>query len=122
MCEKSSQIRKARLKSGMKAKTLAQELGISAAYLSQLEAGVRAVSDETLKKIMEITDRHANFFNHADVKADGNKGTITVNSDNATAKDSQIIDRMTKIIDQRLSPIEQDLSTIKTLLLQLLAK
>ncbi len=52
----------ARREAGLKAKELAEKIGISAGYLSELETGKKPLSEELLKKIAGIIGKPVSFF------------------------------------------------------------
>ena len=84
MDEKNAQVRLARFRAGLKAKDLAERVGISAAYLSQIENGVRSVSDDLFSKIIAETSSAANSFsNSGSISASNNGGGVVIGSPGA---------------------------------------
>ena len=101
MSKNFNKVKEARLSAGMKGVELAKALGVSSAYLSQVENGARPTSDELLARVLEITGQALNNLSAEDV--------------------AQTPDKL-KHLEDEMRVIREQLDDIKTLLLKLLAK
>ena len=101
MSKNFNKVKEARLSAGMKGIELAKALGVSSAYLSQVENGARPTSDELLARVLEITGQTLNNLSEEDV--------------------AQTPDKLKHLEDEK-RVIREQLDDIKTLLLKLLAK
>ncbi len=99
-----NQIKDARLRAGIKAKDLAEALGVSSSYLSQVENGVRPASESLLSKVAEIT-------------GDTLKNLSTADSPQV---DTSPTSSMLSSLEARLGEVERKLGTIESLLLQII--
>lgn len=97
-------IRELRKRAGIKGVELAKALGVSSAYLSQVENGARPTSDELLARVLEITGQTLNNLSNGDEQ----ETTHPTSSDSCLARE--------------LTEIKQRLNAIETLLVQVLAK
>ena len=94
-------IRELRKRAGIKGVELADRLGVTRSYISQVENGLSSASDDLLNKVKEVL----NISDDVQLLLSSEE---TLNSDSCLA--------------QELTEIKQRLSAIETLLLQVLAE
>lgn len=99
-----NKVKEARLSAGMKGVELAKALGVSSAYLSQVENGARPINDELLSRVLEITGGALNNLRNGDEQE----------TTHPTSSDS--------CLSQEILEIKQRLNAIETLLVQVLAE
>ncbi len=123
MSEKSLRIKALRMQKGLKSKQMAEILGVSPAYLSQIENGVRPPSDEIVKKLCDYTGASVNFINNGDVDASSNNGHVIIQSPGAQVEPIPDKEPQWAIsLNERINKLEDQLSDIQALLVKLVAK
>lgn len=118
----------ARIQSGMKGKELAKRLNISPAYLSQIENGVRAITDDLFDRIIKETGMAANLISSGDISVSDNHGAMAVASPGANHNTaalqpkSDVTPKWAMELKTDVARLREQLADIQALLLKLLSK
>lgn len=126
MSEKNKQAKMARIQSGMKGKELAKRLNISPAYLSQIENGVRAITDDLFDRIIKETGMATNLISSGDISVSDNHGAVAVASPGAKVhntaapqSESDMPPKWAMELKTDVSRLREQLADIQALLVKL---